>query len=453
MNETLSSLIAFVGFLVVFSLLIQSVQEALKNYCKLKAGVWERFFINLYKEEFGKESEQPETPFWQRVKKGQFVGEFEQRILRLKTIVVKVDELLKEIRAILREINSIKPDSVNDVIELKVAALNEKLGQVRGLKLQTILKLYDEKIRIESGGKEPEGSIRLFSRELRELHETLGRRIEAVSYDFKSGLVSIQGTCLEVEKMIQRVEKSIATYRHQIENKADAWLVQLQGEYRKNMLKWTVYISIAAVLVLNADAFQIYRYFSVNAKAQAVMIETTGASVSAMETIQEKKINGIYEAIKEKRFNDARSDVAAMAMRFATAFKRFNDENSLSESNGIAEAAAALKGEPEPDFQELDELFGRLTRLYVIFQKSYVAYHMKTIEASGLPLGWGGALETLKSPGGGLSIGRIIMKSLGLLLTMFLVSFGAPFWQNIMNALIGLRSLTKKPEASGKPPL
>lgn len=49
MNEILSSLIAFVGFLIVFSMLIQSVQEALNNLFKLKSGVREQFFITLYK--------------------------------------------------------------------------------------------------------------------------------------------------------------------------------------------------------------------------------------------------------------------------------------------------------------------------------------------------------------------------------------------------------------------
>jgi galactitol-specific phosphotransferase system IIC component len=39
MNETLSSLIAFVGFLIVFSMLVQAVQEALKNLFKLKTGI------------------------------------------------------------------------------------------------------------------------------------------------------------------------------------------------------------------------------------------------------------------------------------------------------------------------------------------------------------------------------------------------------------------------------
>ena len=52
MSETLSTLIAFIGFLIVFSMLVQAVQEGFKNVLKLKTGVWERFFINLYKKDF-----------------------------------------------------------------------------------------------------------------------------------------------------------------------------------------------------------------------------------------------------------------------------------------------------------------------------------------------------------------------------------------------------------------
>ncbi len=52
MSDTISNLIAFVGFLIIFSKLVQAVQEALKNWFKLKTAVWERFFVNLYRREF-----------------------------------------------------------------------------------------------------------------------------------------------------------------------------------------------------------------------------------------------------------------------------------------------------------------------------------------------------------------------------------------------------------------
>ena len=52
MSETLAALIAFVGFLILFSIIVQSAQEAVKNILKLRVGVWERFFINLYSGEF-----------------------------------------------------------------------------------------------------------------------------------------------------------------------------------------------------------------------------------------------------------------------------------------------------------------------------------------------------------------------------------------------------------------
>ena len=52
MSDTLNALIAFVGFLMLFSILVTSLQEGLKNILNLKAGVWERFFIGIYKRNF-----------------------------------------------------------------------------------------------------------------------------------------------------------------------------------------------------------------------------------------------------------------------------------------------------------------------------------------------------------------------------------------------------------------
>ncbi len=60
MNDTLNAVIAFVGFLMLFSMLVTSVQNGLKNLFKLKAGVWERFFLNLYERELLQASEPKE---------------------------------------------------------------------------------------------------------------------------------------------------------------------------------------------------------------------------------------------------------------------------------------------------------------------------------------------------------------------------------------------------------
>ncbi len=84
MSDTLSTLIAFVGFLIVFSMLVQSVQESLKNLSKLKTGVWKRFFVNLYKKNFSPIEDRKEkipdtksTLFRKRKRiSGKFIGEF-----------------------------------------------------------------------------------------------------------------------------------------------------------------------------------------------------------------------------------------------------------------------------------------------------------------------------------------------------------------------------------------
>ena len=95
MNETLSTLIAFVGVLIVFSMLLQSVQEAFKNLIKLKAGVWESFLRALYASEFGLQTKrtcrEKIRDMWQRSP----VGPFESRLLKLRSVLEKSTDLMR----------------------------------------------------------------------------------------------------------------------------------------------------------------------------------------------------------------------------------------------------------------------------------------------------------------------------------------------------------------------
>ncbi len=444
MNETLSSLIAFVGFLIVFSLLIQSVQEALKNLFKLKAGVWERFFINLYKEEFNKTSEQKEKTFWERIKKEQFVGEFEQRLMRLKKIVIRIDDLLKKAKQSIAQIIDLKAGGTDKKMVLKVESLYEELTMIKGLKIETILKLYSEKDEQEIKDGNKTVTIAQLANDFMINYEKFEKDMAEFRKDPESKLEDVIVHCKNVQEIILRLERKLATYRQQIENKADAWLVQLQGEYKKNMLKWTILISIASVLLLNADAFSIYKYFSVNSKAQEVMIENVSSSTDMINKMREKDINSINDAIIKKEFKTARDRIVIVSSKFVKDFLLFNDKKNQTAATQILDAVKSMKEESDDNFQVLAEQLGKLTKLYLIFQISSVDYHMAGLDSVGLPLGWSGNWETFKNPEGSFVFGRVIKKFLGLILTIFLVSFGAPFWQNIMNALIGIKNLSKK---------
>jgi hypothetical protein len=106
MSETLSTLIAFVGFMIVFSMLVQTFQESLKNLWKLKSGVWERFFTRIYKKNFSLDPGQP-TSFFKQIFSGEFVGNYRTKMQRLKDIIIEYDDTLQDTKKILYQVSVI----------------------------------------------------------------------------------------------------------------------------------------------------------------------------------------------------------------------------------------------------------------------------------------------------------------------------------------------------------
>jgi len=93
MSDTLNALIAFAGFLMLFSVLVTSFQNGLKNLLNLKTGVWERFFIGIYKHDFGLDTQAVEggTTYRER-RRLPFVGEYEKRLRRLRDMLMEAEE-------------------------------------------------------------------------------------------------------------------------------------------------------------------------------------------------------------------------------------------------------------------------------------------------------------------------------------------------------------------------
>jgi len=146
MSETLSALIAFVGILILLSMIVQSAQEAVKNILKLRVGVWERFFINLYSEEtkfnIGKISYLTRLKMYiKRIWSGTFSGEFEKGFARLKEVLVTADNTFKVLKESLRNIVKLEPGAADTprLISYHLRPVLEAIGQAKGLALSKFL--------------------------------------------------------------------------------------------------------------------------------------------------------------------------------------------------------------------------------------------------------------------------------------------------------------------------
>jgi hypothetical protein len=93
---------------------------------------------------------------------------------------------------------------------------------------------------------------------------------------------------------------------------------------------------------------------------------------------------------------------------------------------------------------EIDRAVEHLVGNYIAFQYRAMLSRNELIHSTGLPLGWND--RRLAAAFGDPA--SLLLKLVGLLLTTVLISFGAPFWNDVLKSLFGIRSLLKKREAA-----
>lgn len=458
MNDTLTALIAFVGFLIVFSSLVQSFQEGLKNLFKLKTRVWERFFVSLYQMEFSlevpkeaptlqKTSEPKSEPSAEKPKNKDSVGEFDIRMKRINNVVVRAHDLLKVMKTTLYEIKDIDPKAVDAKTLLeKVDKFRDALEEVMGLKLDGLLNIYDKFIKTNISKFYNNKDLTDFLNQYPDLRDKW-KGLEA------SALTDVQKTCSQLLKQILDMERTIGHYRLQIEDKMDSWIAKAEEEYKRNMLKWTVIIGAAFVLIFNADTFNIYKYLSVDSKARTTLVQTVAGTTAKVQKAKPDDLNKIEDALKANDAKEAKKLIGNQLQMLEEDFRTYGIQNKAIKElkNETEEIDVAKKDEA---LSRLKNKSGDLSRLYVELQKKSFDYQLEGLYATNLPLGWVDDWKDFRSTvtDGNQRLILIFKKIGGLAITIFLITFGAPFWNDILNALVGItRTTFKKGEGAGKP--
>jgi len=454
MSETLSTLIAFIGFLIVFSMLVQAVQEGFKNVLKLKTGVWERFFINLYKKDFFSIEDRKEkipdtksTLFWKRKRiSGKFIGEFDERLKRLKEIVGKSETLINNLKSSLNNVIKLDPNDTNiqKQILVEIKPLLDAMEQVAVLKLDVLLNIYDEF---------QNWKIKAVFRKIGTLIEANTKLRDNIMTFKKKEIIDFQKRCEELLNKIKEIEGMLSDYRFQIENNIDAWIAQVNEEYRRNMLLWTILTGFILVFIFNADSFNIYKYLSVDSKARAAIIQKVSETASKIQKANADELNTIESALRQDKIDEAKDAILKLSKNLQEDFTLYEDMNNVEKIKNIVKEIEGLSAEElgkEQKLALLKDKEGDLSKLYLELQKLSIDYQLGHLTALDLPLGWTADYKEITSAKGNMLIYFAVKKIGGLTLTILLVTFGAPFWNDVLGALFGIKTMTLKRDVSLK---
>jgi len=446
MSETISNLIAFVGFLIILSVLVQAIQEALKNALKLKTAVWERFFVNLYQSEFLPKEAADKIPdiqykyFWNRLGSKDFVGEFNERFQRLKGIVSMADEIIKTLKTTLSEIKNLDPDArdIQDSMPLKIKPLFDSLNEITGLKLGSLLNIYDR------FNKEKIKDLCRYSEDFLNKNKSFADQIKTLK---TREIKEFQDKCEALLRKIDEVEIILSKYKSQIENKIDAWIAQVNEEYRRNMLLWTFMIGCGLVFIFNADSFNIYKYISSDSKVQSALIRQVSETTVKTQKAKADSLNIIESALKQSDVQKAKDEIINLSGNMEKDFAEFNDKPKADETKKLKEETEKFfikEQDASKKLVFLKDKSGDLSRMYLELQKISVNYQLGRVNSLDLPLGWPCDLGDIKDKNGNFPLDLILKKIGGLFLTSILITFGAPFWNDILGTLVGIKGMTLK---------
>ncbi len=437
MSETLTTLIAFIGFLIVFSMVIQSVQEGVKNLLKLKTGVWERFFKDLYQKDFrlSPEPGREKTSYIGSITSRETIGDFKNRLTRLSDMVTRADDLIKALKKSLVEIINLKTDAAGfrENFAAQVEVMTGAVREITGLKLDVLLNIFDTY---------NNSVIKNFADDLATF-DKLFLRHTLTTYVESPGLLKAE--CEKLLAAINKGEAAISDYRIQIENNMDSWLAQIDDEYRRNMLKWTVVLGAVIVIAFNADSFSIYKYLSGSAQTQSALIQAAARSTVQIQKTNGDDLNKLETAIKGAKLKDAKDLLLQLLAALKEDLGFYQDTESLKMIEALRNKAAAIVLSDANRSVAVDALkaaSGETARLYVLLQKKTVDYQLATFTTLELPLGWKADWKVLTSATGDQFTIAIFRKLGGLVFTIVLVTFGAPFWNDILSALAGVKNMT-----------
>ncbi len=167
----------------------------------------------------------------------------------------------------------------------------------------------------------------------------------------------------------------------------------------------------------------------------SIMIENDGSN----------SLNTILADINSENLIGAKTSILHLAKWMAARFKIMGNPGDKKKADGIlADTQGITTQDRSSGVQLFKDQYGKLTLLYLTLHQKSISLKKEALESTGLPLGWTADWHRIHPPGAAWNWLLVLKKLCGLSLTIFLVSFGAPFWTNVMNALIGLKQITRR---------
>ncbi len=466
MTENIDVIIAFVIVIVGLAMTLQLLTEILKTFLGLRWSVYEAFIRDLYHSYMGAES-------CGEMKRGT-KDSIQSVDKRFRAFAEKVGQLCAAFREIRAGLTSLQVDLVTQVdegagkvrerqLEEKIAILRAHLKdgvpglaaaveQIQAVKPDSLLRIYQELFGSQSLALTVEQRKALSGLEAlvaRSVDETKQEVVDAV----ESSIKAILEWLCKIERRAVKVHTSIQA------NMNDA-LARLEDSYTKSLKKRAFWYGLLMCLLLNADSvtiFQSLRESSVLTSSviqrqegfTTVVASSFGASELNDLTQKSQKLATMLRSGRGGEFGKWHESAESMRKTLAAnervleghpGFQGLVDLNLVSIDKKMAAAkkqfGAKQLGEAA---KAVDQASAGYVKAFAQLELARARMRLSYLAESGLPLGW--TIERLNAVFA--SAWSALQSALGILLTAFLISFGAPIWNDLLKSLLSVKGFLR----------
>lgn len=471
MSENLDVMIAFVVIIIGLSTTLQLLMNFVKNQLHLRWRVYESVLKDLYTTFLGagrdemKDLRHAPVPIQSVTHR---MRTFHDKLTVLWEAVQEVRDKLKTTQAEL----AARPD-VPEKIHYLQAEISHDLPQVevlvqriRGLGIEDLLALY---LQIRKTASQDDPVFFEVKTYLDRLSQVLDDFEKAVRDGSGEVLAGVEGTLAEILNHFTALEKRIGGLCAMVGANLEDSLRLLEQRYANQVQKWCFLVGVLLCGLFNADAVTMYKALRESPVLTQSIAEhqeeiTAGLSPpSRTPTLNELsdlagKVQSELDRGTASGFGDFQTSFNTLAdllsddadaLRAARGFEgdvRFDSEKA---KQPVQEARKALDAEDLKKASRLVESgMGRISSGYLTLETAKIRLRTGYLLNAGLPLGWGGGRWDVLW----WDAKAIALKLLGLLLTSILISFGAPLWNDVLEALLGVKGMLRRtPQESPKP--
>jgi hypothetical protein len=495
-NSVLDTIIAIVVVLLILSLIVQSIQTALKKLFKIKCRQIEDSLVDLFesvcKREaatikaspileaspmlrglvnrtrvlirplrrlFGKSQAQTDAPQSTADALAQAVTrEFAEAGRVAQSGKVMLDSLNKE--DLLKVLERVAPPLLSDGSEARITAIVNQYREFATI-LEEIQKVSNQlsgdstskfaavqqalaptlnDLQSIFGGSNPpagtaaqpgslvEDLLNLRHFDASEVFKLIGEIQNQVDSDVTKAPTDQKPALVDLSNHLKNLASGIATLSQKLDaavapikqrlSDVESWydtvMVGFEERYNRSMRTWAIVIGLLVVILLNADFFKIARTISEN------------------DVIRSQLVNYGDEINKKKdelqKAQQALADTKGKVQKATTS----DLKNNLSQQ----------EQRDQKQVEDLQATLNDLKKAYADGTATYTSFGFDRLSVSQISWWWHGwfAKET-DIPA---KIRRNIVGLVGWLVTTMLVSVGAPFWQDTLESLFGIKNLLRK---------